>query len=37
MSQSMKGIPQGNQLFHPSNLLTDHLKQTAIMELPITD
>ena len=27
------GIPQGNQLFHPSNLLTDYLKQTAIMEL----
>jgi len=27
-----QGIPQRNQLFHPSNLLTDHLKQTGIME-----
>jgi len=27
-----KAIPQGNQLFHHSNVLTDHLKQTAIME-----
>ena len=31
------GIPQGNQLFHPSNLLIDHLKQTVIMEPLITD
>ena len=31
------GIPQENQLFHPSNLLTDHLKQTGIMEPLITD
>lgn len=31
------GIPQGNQLFYPSNLLTDHLKQTGIMEPLITD
>ena len=28
-----KGIPQGNQLFHPKNLLINHLKQTAIVEL----
>ncbi|KAF0568187.1 hypothetical protein FQV37_1331 [Psychrobacter nivimaris] len=32
-----KGIPQGNQLFHSSNVLIDHLKQTAIMEPLITD
>ena len=31
------GIPQGNQLFHPLNLLTDYLKQTAIMEPFKTD
>ena len=31
------GIPQGNQLFSPSNLLTDYLKQTGIMEPLITD
>ena len=31
------GIPQRNHLFHPSNLLTDYLKQTAIMESLITD
>ena len=31
------GIPQGNQLFRPSNLLTDYLKQTGIMEPLITD
>ncbi len=30
-------IPQGNQPFRPSNLLTDYLKQTGIMELLITD
>ena len=30
-------IPQGNQLIRPSNLLTDHLKQTGIMEPLITD
>ena len=29
--------PQWNQLFHPSNLLTDYLKQTAIMELLISE
>ena len=32
-----KGISQRNQLFHPSNLLTDYLKQTGIMEPLITD
>ena len=32
-----KGIPQRNQLSYPSNLLTDHLKQTGIMEPLITD
>ena len=32
-----QAIPQGNQLFHPSNLLTDHLKQTGIMEPLIAD
>ena len=31
------GIPQGNQIFHPSNILTDYLKQTGIMEPLITD
>lgn len=30
-------IPQGNQIFQPSNLLTDYLKQTAIMEPLIID
>ena len=30
-------IPQGNQLFQPSNLLIDYLKQTGIMEPLITD
>ena len=32
-----RSIPQGNQIFQPSNLLTDYLKQTAIMEPLITD
>jgi hypothetical protein len=31
------GIPQGNQLLQPSNLLTDYLKQTTIREPLITD
>ena len=31
------GIPQRNQLFYPLNLLTDYLKQTAIMEPLILD
>ncbi len=31
------GIPQGNHLSHPSNLLTDYLKQTGIMEPLKTD
>ena len=30
-------IPQGNQLFHHSNLLTDYLKQTVVMETLKTD
>ena len=37
LSNVILGIPQGNQLFHPLNLLTDHLKQTAIMEPLKTD
>ena len=32
-----KDIPQGNQLFHPQNLLTDYSKQTGIMEPLIID
>ena len=31
------GIPQGNQLLQPSNLLTDYLKQTVFAELLIID
>ncbi len=34
---SFQSIPQRNQLFSPSNLLTDYLKQTGIMEPLITD
>ena len=32
LGNPLLGIPQRNQLFHPPNLLTDHLKQTGIME-----
>ena len=35
--RTSEGIPQRNQLFSPSNLLTDYLKQTGIMEPLITD
>lgn len=34
---TVKNIPQGNQLFYLSNLLTDYLKQTVSMEPSITD
>ena len=36
-SKRSASIPQGNQLFHPLNLLTDYLKQTDTMEPLITD
>ncbi len=32
-----KGIPQGNHLIRVINQLTDHLKQTDIMELLESD
>ncbi len=37
MPQYFLSIIQGNQLFHPSNLLTDYLKQTVKMEPLLID